>query len=92
MRTHFLTNNHPEATMPAAQKVTPIKGSSSKAKSAVKHDENRIVVMKHVKSTKGTHVYAADEDTADVVCTTVYLKKDALPEDPPRVIQLTVSF
>jgi hypothetical protein len=58
-------------------------------------NHNVIVVMQYIKSTKGTHVYAADESLTEdetPVCTQVYLKKEALPEDPPATIQLTVSY
>lgn len=71
-----------------ASKVTSLP-KKSKAKAP---EQNLIVVMRHTKSTKGTHVYAVDEGTEDPVCTTVYLRKESLPEDPPATIQLTVSF
>lgn len=48
------------------------------------------MVMQHVKSTKGTHVYhAVNEDTAAVK--TVYIKKSALGNTVPAAITLIVE-
>lgn len=70
-----------------ASKVT-----SLPKKSKAKAEQHLIVVMKYIRSTKGTHVYAVDEDVEEPVCTQLYLRKDPLPEDPPATIQVTVSF
>ena len=62
-------------------------------------NHNAIVVMRHVKTTKNTHVYELDEDLSEgymkdgkPICKTVYLMKDALPDPPPEVIQQTISY
>jgi hypothetical protein len=44
--------------------------------------------MKHVKSTKGTHVYANDNDNAAL--STVYIKRQALPNPPPKEIDVNI--
>jgi len=43
-----------------------------------------------VKSTKGTHVYGSD--LPDAPMPSVYIKRTALPETPPKVIVVTVSW
>ena len=42
------------------------------------------------KSTKGTHVYANDSETAPV--SSVYIKRTALPATPPPVIEMTIAW
>jgi hypothetical protein len=49
------------------------------------------VEMTFVKSTPGTHVYAAPKDSKPV-CTQVYLSKSALGDTAPERITLTVSY
>lgn len=46
------------------------------------------VTMKHKKSTKGTHVYESE----DPLCKQVYLGKEALGENAPATITLSVTF
>jgi hypothetical protein len=41
------------------------------------------------KSTKGTHVYRDESDQAPIP--TLYIKKDALPTDPPLLITVTIE-
>ena len=41
------------------------------------------------KSTKGTHVYGSDDKDAAVP--SVYIKRSALPADPPQAITLTLE-
>jgi hypothetical protein len=43
-----------------------------------------------VKSTKGTHVYGSD--VTDAPLPSVYIKRAALPETPPKVIVVTLSW
>lgn len=45
------------------------------------------IEMLLTKSTKGTHVYG--NKSADV--TTIYIKKNALPDTPPKTIVLTIE-
>lgn len=47
------------------------------------------VNLTYTKSTKGTHVYGTQEDGAAV--SSVYIKRDALPKDAPKVIKLTIE-
>ena len=42
------------------------------------------------KSTKGTHVYANDDEGAAV--STVYIKRSSLPQTPPPVIEMTITW
>lgn len=44
--------------------------------------------MKLSKSTKGTHVYSAE----DAAIKSLYIAKDDLPKNPPLEITVTVSF
>lgn len=44
--------------------------------------------MKHVKSTKGTHVYADDREGAAIP--TLYIKRESLPNPPPKEIEVSV--
>ena len=46
--------------------------------------------MAFVKSTKGTHVYGNSDSNAAI--TSLYIKKDALPEVPPKAIAITVEI
>ena len=42
--------------------------------------------MKHIKSTKGTHVYSDDREDAPIP--TLYIKRAALPNPPPTEIEV----
>lgn len=48
------------------------------------------VELTFVKSTKGTHVYGSD--LSDAPMPSVYIKRNALPEIPPKVIVVTLSW
>lgn len=48
------------------------------------------VKMSLTKSTKGTHVYSADQDGAAIP--SLYIKKDTLPTPPPQTITISVGF
>jgi hypothetical protein len=50
----------------------------------------KTVELSFVKSTKGTHVYGSD--VADAATPSVYIKRSALPENPPKIITLTLSW
>jgi len=50
----------------------------------------KTVKMEWVKSTKGTHVYSNDE--ADTPVTSIYVKRNGLPTDPPAQISLTIEY
>lgn len=50
----------------------------------------KTVELTFVKSTKGTHVYGSD--LADAPTQSVYIQRSALPEKPPQVIVLTLSW
>lgn len=50
----------------------------------------KTVELTFVKSTKGTHVYGSD--LADAPTQSVYIQRTALPEKPPAVITLTLSW
>ncbi len=50
----------------------------------------KTVELTFVKSTKGTHVYGSD--LADAAAPSVYIKRAALPQDPPKLITLTLSW
>lgn len=47
------------------------------------------VSMQFSRSTKGTHVYENNEDSAAI--SALYIKKSALPADPPKRIVVTVE-
>ena len=47
------------------------------------------LTLKHVKSTKGTHVYGDDAENA--VIPSVYIKRHALPNDPPKELKVTIT-
>ena len=47
--------------------------------------------MSFHKSTKGTHVYKANEDDTCYV-SMVYIQREELPKNPPQEITLTISF
>jgi len=51
---------------------------------------SKTVELSFVKSTKGTHVYGSDLE--DAATPSVYIKRSALPEKPPAVIKLTLSW
>jgi len=46
--------------------------------------------MQLTKNTKGTHVYTNDEE--GVAVPTLYIKKSALPKQPPQVVTLTIKY
>ena len=48
------------------------------------------IKMEWVKSTKGTHVYANDEPESPV--STIYIKRNGLPAEPPGTITLTIEY
>ncbi len=48
-----------------------------------------VLTMELSKSTKNTHVYAAQSEPAAVP--TLYVAKSALPTPPPRVLRLTLE-
>ncbi len=48
------------------------------------------VELTFVKSTKGTHVYGSD--AAEAATPSVYIKRSALPENPPKVITLRLEW
>ena len=48
------------------------------------------VEMTFVKSTKGTHVYGNNDSKAAI--SSLYIKKDALPEVPPKEITITLEI
>jgi len=49
--------------------------------------------MLHQKSTKGTHVYVPEDETAmPQFMRSGYFLKAALPDPPPPVIALTIEF
>jgi hypothetical protein len=53
----------------------------------------KLVQMRHVKTTKGTHVYeASDDEHGQAVCASVYLRRSELPEPPPQKIELRVTY
>lgn len=51
---------------------------------------SKTVDLTFVKSTKGTHVYGSD--AAEAATPSVYIKRAALPETPPKVITLMISW
>ena len=46
------------------------------------------VAMTFSKSTKSTHVYSAESE----VIPTLYIKKEGLPEEPPKKLTVEISF
>lgn len=50
----------------------------------------KMVELTFVKSTKGTHVYGPYLEEA--ATPSVYIKRSALPENPPKVIALKLSW
>ena len=46
--------------------------------------------MNWTKSTKGTQVYSCDDP--DTPVSTIYIKRDALPDKAPASIELTIDF
>ena len=50
----------------------------------------KVIEMTLTKSTKGTHVYGDDSDSAPIP--TVYIKRGALPTKPPETIELTINY
>jgi hypothetical protein len=45
--------------------------------------------MQLTKNTKGTHVYTNDEE--GIAVPTLYIKKSALPKQPPQVVTVTIK-
>jgi len=45
--------------------------------------------MNYKKSTKGTHVYS--DDSSDSPVPSLYIKRDALPTEPPKVIKVMIE-
>jgi hypothetical protein len=62
------------------------------AKAATKNTTVQSITQEMVfsKSTKGTHVFAAKEDTAPVP--TLYVRKTGMSGSPPDEITLTIEF
>jgi hypothetical protein len=50
----------------------------------------KIIELKLIKSTKGTHVYGDDSDGA--IIPTVYIKKAGLPTTPPQNIVVKLEY
>lgn len=50
----------------------------------------KTVELTFVKSTKGTHMYGSHR--AEAATPSLYIKCTALPEDPPKVVTLTLSW
>ena len=50
----------------------------------------KTVELTFVKFTKGTHIYGSDLEEA--ATPSVYIKRAALPEVPPKVIMLKLSW
>ena len=49
------------------------------------------VKMNWLKATKGTHVYAAADESSDGAIPTLYVKKGALPTPAPEHITVTIE-
>ncbi len=47
------------------------------------------LILKLIKSTKGTHVYGDDREGAAIP--SVYIKKAALPDPPPQTLPVTLG-
>jgi len=52
-----------------------------------------IVLMKHKKDTKNTHVYEEVESNGngDSIIPSLYIRKSAFPGNPPKAITVTVE-
>jgi len=50
----------------------------------------KAITMNWTKSTKGTQVYSCDDP--DTPVSTIYIKRDALPDKAPASIELTIDF
>ena len=50
----------------------------------------KVLELKLVKSTKGTHVYGDDSEGA--IIPTVYVKKTGLPSNPPETMTITLEY
>ena len=50
----------------------------------------KVIELKLVKSTKGTHVYG--DDSEDAMIPSVYVKKHSLPSNPPEKLKVTVEY
>ena len=47
------------------------------------------ITMEYLRSTKGTHVYI--DGSEDSPCKTIYIKRGALPTEPPATITVTIG-
>ncbi len=52
--------------------------------------EPKKIIMQFTKSTKNTHVYKNDKD--DAAIPSLYIKKSALPDEPPSFVNITIEF
>ena len=50
----------------------------------------QVIKMQFVKSTKGTHVYGGSTTEAHIP--SVYIKRAALPTNPPASIEITIGY
>ena len=50
----------------------------------------KTIEMNYKKSTKGTHVYMDESEDAPVP--TLYIKRQALPNEAPKKINITIEF
>lgn len=50
----------------------------------------KIVTMQWTKSTKGTQVYSCNDTNTPI--STIYIKRNKLPDKPPENITLTIEF
>ena len=53
---------------------------------------SRVQVLDFKKSTKGTHVYEEITPGSGEITSQVYIKRSALPSDPPAKICITMDF
>ena len=49
----------------------------------------KTIKLNYKKSTKGTHVY--EDSTVDAPVPSLYIKRKALPEDPPKLLTITID-
>ena len=50
----------------------------------------KAVTLKHVKETKGTHVYGTDAE--DAFCNQVYIRKSAFAGAAPESVTLSIAY
>jgi hypothetical protein len=50
----------------------------------------QVIKMQLTKSTKGTHVYG--DSSPDAPIPSVYIKRAALPSNPPASIEITIGY